>query len=497
MSDVSDAPKPTKKKKKKKASAAGAAGKTRPMGAKAAAAPGSSKDRRPRPRLDREPKGEAPWFLWVVGAVMLVGVVAMVIFGRGEPKAETPRPDTAAVGIVPSGPDAQAIVPVFGDDPTLGKAGAPVTIVVFSDFECPFCARIEPTLAQLREEYGDKIRIVWKDSPLSFHQRAIPAASAAQAVFLARGHAAFWKMHDAIFRGQNQKDLSDSALVARAEEAGATAADIQRGKEQAAAKVQSSLELSQRLGVNGTPNCLIDGESIVGAESIDKFRSVIDAHLSKAAELKASGTSDAELYTAMVKIYYKVPTPDAEEEEEDESKAPPKVVPIGDSPVRGPANAPITIVIFSDFECPYCKKLEPTLERVRKDYAGKVRFVYKHSPLPFHKRAPPAAELAMVARDQRGDAGFWAAHDAIFRLNSLEDAALEATAKDLGLDGAAVLAAIRSEKHKTIIERDTKLGAELGVDGVPHAFVNGRALSGAYPYEKYKSVIDEELAKAR
>jgi protein-disulfide isomerase len=494
MSDVSDAPKP--KKKKKKASAAGAADKTRPMGApKAAARPVSPKDRRPRPRVDREPKGELPWFLWVVAAVMVAGVVAMVAFGRSAPQAEVAQPDTAAVGAAPSGPDAKAIVAVFGDDPILGKASAPVTIVVFSDFQCPFCARVEPTLAQLREEYGDKIRIVWKDVPLPFHDRAIPAASAAHAVFLARGNGAFWKMHDAIFRGQS--DLSDSALVARAEEAGATAADIQRGKEQAAAKVQSSLELGHRLGINGTPNCLIDGESIVGAESIDKFRSVIEAHLTKAAELKASGTSDAELYTAMVKTYYKVPTPDAEEEEEDESLAPPKVVPIGDSPARGPANAPITLVVFSDFECPFCKKLEPTLERIRKDYPGKVRFVYKHSPLPFHKRAAPAAELAMTAREQRGDAGFWAAHDAIFRLNSLEDEALEATARDLGLDGAAVLAAIRSEKHRAIIERDTKLGADLGVDGVPHTFVNGRALSGAYPYEKYKSVIDEELAKAR
>lgn len=104
------------------------------------------------------------------------------------------------------------------------------------------------------------------------------------------------------------------------------------------------------------------------------------------------------------------------EEVEDEEPVDTAVwkVPVGRSPVRGKADAPITIVEFSDFQCPFCKRAEPTIDEVRRTYGDKVRVVWKDEPLPFHPRATPAAELARFAYAKKGQDGFWKVHDALF-----------------------------------------------------------------------------------
>src|SRR5208282_406604 len=101
-------------------------------------------------------------------------------------------------------------------------------------------------------------------------------------------------------------------------------------------------------------------------------------------------------------------------------------VPVGSSPAIGSSNALVTIVEFSDFQCPYCGRVEPTLKQIREKYADKVRLVWKNEPLPFHPRAEPAAEVAMEARAEKGDSGFWDLHDKLFASQpKLEDADLE------------------------------------------------------------------------
>jgi protein-disulfide isomerase len=172
-------------------------------------------------------------------------------------------------------------------------------------------------------------------------------------------------------------------------------------------------------------------------------------------------------------------------------------VPVDDSPVKGPAEALVTIVESSDFECPYCKRVGPTMKQVEENYRGKVRFVFKHNPLPFHARAMPAAVAAEEARAQGGPSKFWEMHDRLFdSAPALDRPALEAAAKAAGLDMAAFGKALDGNRHEARIRRDQALVTGIGAGGTPTFFVNGRKIAGAVPYETFKAVIDEELARA-
>jgi protein-disulfide isomerase len=173
-------------------------------------------------------------------------------------------------------------------------------------------------------------------------------------------------------------------------------------------------------------------------------------------------------------------------------------VPVGESAVQGPDTALVTMVEFSDFQCPFCKRVEDTLKKVKETYGDKVRLVWKHEPLPFHPRAEPAAELSVEAWKEKGNKGFWAAHDKLFDLQpKLEDSDLEAAAKDLGLDVEKAKKAIATHKYKELIDADADLADNVNANGTPHFFVNGRRLVGAQPFEKFQSVIDEELKNAQ
>jgi len=150
-------------------------------------------------------------------------------------------------------------------------------------------------------------------------------------------------------------------------------------------------------------------------------------------------------------------------------------------------------VVFSDFQCPFCQRVEPTLTQMEKEYEGKIRMVWKNYPLPFHQNAMPAAEAAMAA-DAQGK--FWPMHDKLFANNtSLDRASLEKYAQELGLNMPKFKADLDSGKFKSIIEAETKEGSTLGVSGTPAVFINGRKIAGAYPFDTFKKIADEELAK--
>ena len=399
--------------------------------------------------------------------------------------------------------DAESPVPITSADPMWGNRAAPVTVVVFSDFQCPFCSRVEPTLEQVRTTYGpDKVRMVWKNEPLPFHPNAKPAAEAAQGTFALGGSDAFWKFHDTAFK--NQAALSPESYEKWAQAAGVK--DMAKWKAGIAAhtwadKVDKDHAIAKASGVNGTPAFLINGVSLSGAQPFDKFKAVIDQELSKAQAKIAGGTPKDKVYVAMSQENKKnAPAPAAEEEEgEKEDTKSVFKVPVGNSPATwGTADkALVTIVEFSDFQCPYCKRVEDSLKKVHETYGDKVRLVWKHEPLPFHPRALPAAELTQQARAEKGDKGFWAAHDKLFDLQpKLEDADLEGAAKELGLNVDKVKDAIKNAKYKKEIDADADLADDMQASGTPHFFINGRRLVGAQPYEKFQKIIDEEITKA-
>jgi len=159
----------------------------------------------------------------------------------------------------------------------------------------------------------------------------------------------------------------------------------------------------------------------------------------------------------------------------------------------GPATAKVTIVAFSDYECPFCKRAEGTVEQVISTYGDKIRYVHRDYPLPFHKHARGAAESARCAGAQ---GKFWEMNHALFKAEDLSPEKIAEIATGLGLDKAALDACVSSGKFKAMVDEDMAAGGEAGVNGTPAFFINGRMLSGAQPFERFKALIDAELAKA-
>jgi protein-disulfide isomerase len=169
-----------------------------------------------------------------------------------------------------------------------------------------------------------------------------------------------------------------------------------------------------------------------------------------------------------------------------------KVAMASASPVRGPADAPVEIVEFSDFQCPFCQRVGPAVTQVLNTYGDRIRLVYRQYPLPNHANARPAAEAGMCANDQ---GKFWPYHDRLFaNQQRLGASDLKQYAVDLGLDAARFNACLDSHKYVPLIDADISAGNESGVNGTPAFFINGRLLSGAQPFEAFKKIIDDELA---
>ena len=170
-------------------------------------------------------------------------------------------------------------VAVNADDPSQGKADAPVTVVEFSDFQCPFCLRVMPTLKELRAKYGDRMRLVWKDFPLTqIHPQAFVAAQAGNC---AREQGKFWEYHDKLFA--NQSALQPESLKKYAADAGLDAAKFNQCLDSSKyeARVQESLGAGSRLGINSTPTMYVNGRMINGAQPSEVFQSVIDEELAR------------------------------------------------------------------------------------------------------------------------------------------------------------------------------------------------------------------------
>ncbi len=164
-------------------------------------------------------------------------------------------------------------------------------------------------------------------------------------------------------------------------------------------------------------------------------------------------------------------------------------------PSKGPESAPVTIVEFSDFQCPFCSRANNAVNEVVKTYGDKVRVVFRHFPLSFHQEAPKAAEASMCAADQNK---FWEYHDKLFaNQQALKVDDLKKAAADLGLDTARFNECLDSGKKAELVKKDMAAGEKAGVTGTPAFFINGIALSGAVPAEEFKAIIDAELNKKK
>jgi protein-disulfide isomerase len=436
----------------------------------------------------------------VLGLVLGIGVGRM-IWTTSTPAdtAKAAAPQVAAAPAPTPAPEApaqpqqqQLVIPAtvfkipLEDSPARGSKDALVTLVEFTDFQCPFCARASATLKQLEEDYGDNLRIVVKQFPLPFHKRARPAAIAALA---AHEQGKFWEYHDKLFA--NQKALDDASLETFAKEVGLDMKkwkkDLQNPK--LAQAVDRDEELARTLTRGGTPSFFINGRFFSGARPVEVFKAVIDEEMRRAQMLVQEGVKPSEVYASIMANATSTPPPPPAAPE-----PPVQKVDVGAAPARGPANAPVTLVAFSDFECPFCSRAAVTVRQLEEEYKGKLRVAFKHQPLPRHANAMLAAAASLAAHEQ---GKFWEYHDRLFaNQTALTRPALERYAQELGLDMGKFKAALDGNKFDMQINADAAQGAQIGAKSTPTFFINGRQIMGAKPIEVFRKVIDEELQKA-
>ncbi len=420
------------------------------------------------------------------------GQVYAALTQGGLDKAAAPPPPKAN----PGEPDANVRYRAeIKGAPVKGAKDAPVTIVQWSDYQCPFCSRVEPTINKVMDDYKGKVRVAWRDLPLPFHPNAMPSAIAARA---AGEQGKYWEMHDKLFADQQHEDRA--TFEKYAQELGLNMAkfkaalDAQKGKE----AIEADAAAGGKIGARGTPAFFVNGKFLSGAQPYEVFKAKIDEELKNADGLIAKGTPKSKVYDALMKDAKTEVAAAPAQAAQGAEKTPEQddtvfKVAAGNAPAKGSKNAPLQVVIFSDFQCPFCKRVEPTLTQMEKEYGGKVHMAWKNYPLPFHQNAEPAAEAAMAANAQ---GKFWQMHDKLFENNTaLDRPSLEKYAQELGLDMAKFKADLDAQKYKDSIAADTKEGQAVGVNGTPAVFINGRKISGAYPWETFKKIADDELAK--
>ena len=391
--------------------------------------------------------------------------------------------------------------------PVKGAKDAKVYIVEFSDFQCPFCGRVEGTIKKIMDTYKGDVKFAFLHQPLPFHQNAHRAAVAAVA---AQKQGKFWELHDKMYA--NQRALSDADIL---KYAGQVGLDLNKFKADLkdpviAAFVNRNRGIAGAVKATGTPAFFINGKSLKGAQPFERFKAVIDEEIKAAKDAGKSGdawtkarmkaanpTLTAYIYDG--KVPPAVPTAAARKRQpRPVDKTVYKVTfDAKKDPVKGDLNkALVTLVLFSDFQCPFCGRLNPTLAKIHETYGDKVALVFKQNPLPFHKNAQGAAEAAVCAQRQ---GKFWEMHDKMFaNQRALAADNLAAYAQEVGVKNmAAWKGCVESHAAKAQIDADQEEAGKVTARGTPNTFVNGRKMTGAKPFEEFKKLIDEELKKAQ
>ncbi|MCI0573808.1 MAG: DsbA family protein [Myxococcaceae bacterium] len=428
---------------------------------------------------------------------LAVGGVLGFALGRvvspATPSAGSPSAPTVAAA--PSQAPRPAVRPTVyrkatfpAEAPSWGPKEAKVTIVEWSDFQCPFCSRVNPTLKQIKETYPNDVRIVFRHQPLPMHP---DAPLAAQASMAAHEQGKFWEYHDRLF--ENQRKLDRGSLEQYAQELGLNVAQFKAALDSRKyeAYVQKDSQDGSAAGASGTPTFFVNGRQVVGAQPFANFKTAIDEELARASKLLAEGTQPAALYQKLLDT-----APVSAPEPSPSAAAEPRFVKVdvGQAPLKGKKTAPITIVAYSDFQCPFCSRAVPTLKELETRYGDKVQIAFKHLPLGFHANAKPAAEASMAAHEQ---GKFWEYHDKLFaNQRQLDRASLEKYAQELGLNMAKFKAALDSGKFASYVDTDAREANSVGATGTPTFVINGRMLVGAQPVDAFARVIDEELSKA-
>jgi len=432
--------------------------------------------------------------------------------------------DAHAGANVPAGPSQSSPAPpVTGqrhrvtltpEDHALGGSAPLVTVVVFSDYACPPCARTWQVLDHLLEDYGDDMRVV-------FRSLTVPGFGdgerAAEAALAAGAQGKFWDMHRRLFQDMR---FERAALKAQAEALGL---DVPRFLDDLDLGTFSGQRVQHRrqaveLGIYFAPVALVNGRPVVGYRDEASWHLLLDEEIAEARARMQAGTPRADLHATFQAEAVTAPIElDAEAEAarqqlassfaEDLSQLPEGFVeavpgrryPVAEdpgAPTIGPADATVTLVAFMDFECPYCRRAAEAFKELPRRYPNDLRIVFRQLPLPIHRAAEGAAR-ASVAAGLQGQ--FWPFSERLLapEVRGLGRGTFLDVARALGLDEARFLVDLDGPVAAARVRDDMLLARRLGLEGTPAFFLNGRHVSGFRGVDALAADIDAELATAK
>jgi protein-disulfide isomerase len=347
-----------------------------------------------------------------------------------------------------------------------GPSSAPITILAFSDFESFPCARSATVLATLLAQSND-VRLIFKHAPAATNPNALLAHEAALA---AGAQGKFWEMHDTLFA--NQTKLTRADLLTYAKQLNLNLPAFQQALDNHTYRpiIERDLAEAKGLGVTTAPTFFVNGRRLVGPQGYASLGAVIETLL---AGIPPSQRAPQDIAAS----------------------GPAQAIDLERAPTKGPPTAPVSLVEFSDFECPYCAQAAPIVQQLAAAYPTQVRVAFKHYPLPMHKESPLAHEASLAAAEQ---GKFWEMHDLLFATQAkLTREDLLAKARQLNLDTLRFARDLDTHRFQPAVEADRQEGNRLGVDGTPFFFINGHAISGGASLADFKKLIESALKEAK
>ena len=442
----------------------------------------------------------------------LVSLILGIVLPACTTSPTGPQPDPAQSAVTPEAPpvpQTRYLAPVRPEDPSLGGAAPLVTVVVFSDYACPPCGRTWKVLDHLMEDYGDDLRVVAR-------MLTVPGFGdgerAAEAALAAGAQGQFWAMHQRLFDAPR---LDRATLKGHAEALGL---DVPRFLEDldlgtfSAPRIQHRREAIE-LGIFFGPVALVNGRPVVGFRDERAWHALIDEEILAAQVRLREGTARADLYASFQAGAQVAPVelpPEAEAARQQlagrfavdiktlpadfQRLEPGKryMVEAGDGPSLGPVDAPVQLVVFMDYECPFCRRAAQAFAELRRRYPEDLRLVVRHLPLPIHRSADGAARAA-IAADRQGQ--FWPFSERLLapEVTSLGRATFLAIARDLHLDEARFIADLDGPDAVATVREDMLLARRLGLDATPGFFLNGRYVNGFHGLDELAAEVDAEL----
>ena len=354
---------------------------------------------------------------------------------------------------------------VLAAQSTPPAARTSIHLIVFTDYQCPYSASEHDVLDKLAATYGSRLQVVWKQSPMQIHATAELAHRAALA---AGRQGKFDEMSTLLYA--NQAHQSDAELASYAEHLHLDVARFRKDLDspEVIAQMNADRIESQALGVDSTPVLYLDSKRLTGFQSEATLRHLIEQPAAPVTEASESVTPSVD-----AKLMQKI---------------------ADGRTARGVKNAPLTLVEFTDFQCPFCAASVPPLKALLEARGNEVRIVYRALPLDFHPQANLAAEAAFAAGAQ---GKFWEMHDVLFaNQHALSREDLNRYAEQLGLNMSAFRNALETHRFAADIAEDRALGEKAGVTGTPAFFLNGEIVEGARSLPELTAWVDSHAGNA-